>query len=100
MTKTTIVTALRLILSLAIAGPAQAWPGHPGGAVIAAPSSVDCAWGDGRTDCDALVPIHAISVALVRKPAHPHIRKAEHTPLPPTRLPDREEDPLTSMHFE
>ena len=70
MTKTTIVTAVRLVLSLAMAGPAQAWPGHPGGAGIAAP-------------------------------AHPHIRKVEHAPLPPmTRLPDREEDPLASMHFE
>lgn len=29
MTKTIIVSALRLILSVATAGPAQAWPGHP-----------------------------------------------------------------------
>jgi|SRR5437870_2165101 hypothetical protein len=99
MTKTTIVTALRLILSLAIAGPAQAWPGQPGGAGIAPPSGVDCAWGGERTECDAR------AVALVRKhaPAHPHIGKTEHAaiPHPPsTRLPDREEDPLASMHFE
>ncbi|QPF93636.1 hypothetical protein [Bradyrhizobium commune] len=74
MTKTIIVTALRLILSLAIAGPAQASPGS------------------------------ALAAALVRKPAaaHPHIRKTEHAAisLPPTRLPDPEEDPLASMHFE
>jgi hypothetical protein len=101
MTKTTIFTALRLILSLAIAGPAQAWPGHPGGAGIAAPSSTDCTLGAERAECDGLVPIDAVSVALVRKPAHPHICKTEHAPLPPTtRLPDREEDPLASMHFE
>ncbi len=101
MTKTTIVTALRLILSLAIAGPAQAWPGQPGGAGIASPSGVDCARSDGQTDCNAFVPIHAVSIAPIRKPAHLHIRKAEHAPLPPTtRLPDREEDPLASMHFE
>jgi hypothetical protein len=103
MTKTTIVTALRLILSLAIASPAQAWPGHPGGAGSASPSGVDCAQSDGQTECDALVSIHAASVALIRKPAHPHIHRIEHAtfPLPPTtRLPDREEDPLASMHFE
>ena len=103
MTKTTIVTALRLILSLAIAGPAQAWPGDPGGAGLASPSGVDRARSDGQADCDALVSIHAASVALIRKPAHPHIHRTEHAtiPLPPTtRLPDREEDPLASMHFE
>jgi|tagenome__1003787_1003787.scaffolds.fasta_scaffold13940086_1 hypothetical protein len=87
MTKTTIITALRLILSLALAGPAQAWPG------------LDCAWGSEPTECDAL------AVALVREaaPAHPHIRKMTHAtiPRPPsTRLPEREEDPLASMHFE
>ena len=100
MTTTTVVTALRLILSLAIAGPAQAWPGDPG-ASIAAPSSVDCAWGAERVQCDGLVSIHAASVALARKPVHPHIRKTEHASLPPTtHLPDREDDPLASMHFE
>jgi hypothetical protein len=92
MTKTTIVTALRLILSLAIAGPAQAWP-------IASPAGPDCAWDGERTECDAL------AVTLVRKvaPAHPHILKTEHaTTLPPstTRFPEREEDPLASLHFE
>jgi hypothetical protein len=101
MTKTTIVTAVRLVLSLAMAGPAQAWPRHPGGAGIAAPSSADCALEAERAECDGLVPIHAVSVALIRKPVHPHIRNAEHAPLPPaTRLPGREEDPLASMHFE
>ncbi|MET4388204.1 hypothetical protein ABIB73_003966 [Bradyrhizobium sp. F1.4.3] len=86
MTKTAIFTALRLILSLAIAGPAQAWPGQPGGAGIVSPSG-------------------ALAVALVRKPApaHSHIRKTEHATiaLPPMRsLSDREQDPLASMHFE
>jgi hypothetical protein len=92
MTKTTIVTAVRLILSLAMAGPAQAWP-------IASPAGADCACGGERTQCDALAPV------LVRKaaPAHPHIRKTEHATIPPpstTRFPEREEDPLASMHFE
>ena len=78
MTKTTIVTALRLILSLAIAGPAQAWPGQ-------SPSIDD-----------------ALTVRLVHRHTHPHIRKSEPAavPLPPVRSPDREEDPLASMHFE
>ena len=81
MTKTTIVTALRIILSLAIAGPAQAWPGQPDGAGI---------------ERGAMRSLWRSS-----KPAHPHIRKVEHAPLPLTaRLPDREEDPLASMHFE
>ncbi|WP_426614555.1 hypothetical protein [Bradyrhizobium sp. McL0616] len=98
MTRTIIVAALRLLLSLAIAGPAQAWPGQPGGAGIGSPSGIDCAWRGQRMECDTR------AAALVRKhaPAHPHIRKAEHaaSPLPPTRLPDREEDPFASMHFE
>ena len=101
MTKTTIVTAVPLILSLAIAGPAQAWPGQPGGANIASLQGVDCARSDGQRDCDAPVSIHAASVALARKPVHPHIRTAEHAPLPPTtRQPNRAEDPLASMHFQ
>lgn len=90
MTKTIIVTALRLILSLAIGGPAQAWPAQS--------SAIDCAWGGEPTECEALI------VALVRKhgPAHAHIRKADHAvrPLVPMRLPGRDEDPLASMHFE
>jgi hypothetical protein len=90
MTKPTIVTALRLILALAIAGPAQAWPGQSSG--------FRCAWGGEPTECDVL------SVALVHKHAlvHPHIRRTERAaiPLAPTHLPDREEDPLASMHFE
>jgi hypothetical protein len=80
MTKISIITALRLILSLAIAGPAQAWPGQ-------------------SPDID-----DALSVSLVHKRAatHPHIRKIEHAAVPhaPARLPDRDEDPLSSMHFE
>ena len=103
MTKTTIVTALRLILSLAIAGPAQAWPGQPGGAGLASPSGIDCTRSGGQTECDAIVSIHAVSVALMRKPSHPHIRRTEHATIllpPTTRLPDREDDPLASMHFE
>ena len=90
MTKSTIIAALRIILSLAIAGPAQAWPGQS--------SRVDCAWGGEPGDCDAL------TMALIRKhaQAHPHSRKAEHAVMPfaPARQPDRDEDPLASMHFE
>jgi hypothetical protein len=78
MTKTIIVTTLHLILWLAIANPAQAWPEQS----------------SGNDD--------ALTVALVHKHTHPHVRKTEHAaiPLPPTRLPDRDEDPLASMHFE
>ncbi|MBR0686303.1 hypothetical protein JQ612_09550 [Bradyrhizobium manausense] len=90
MTKTIIATALRVVLSLAIGGPAQAWPGQS--------SSIDCAWGSAPGECEAL------TMALVRKHAlvHPHLRKAEHAviPLVPTHQPDRDEDPLASMHFE
>ncbi|MET4256191.1 hypothetical protein ABIC09_001119 [Bradyrhizobium sp. S3.12.5] len=90
MTKTSIVAALRIILSLAIAGPARAWPGQL--------SSLDCTWGGKHAECEAL------TMALVRKHAlaHPHIRKTEHAAirLVPTRQPDRNEDPLASMHFE
>ena len=90
MTKTSIIAALRIILSLAIAGPAQAWPGHA--------SSIDCAWSCEPTECEAL------AMALIRRHAlaHPHVRKAEHAPIPPAQagLPDRDEDPLASMHFE
>jgi hypothetical protein len=90
MTKTIIVTALRLAVSLAIAGPAQAWPGPASG--------IDCAWNSERTECNAL------TVALVHKhaAAHPHIRRTEHAgiPLAPARPPDHDEDPLASMHFE
>lgn len=86
MTKTMIVTALRLMLSLAIGGTAQAWPGQF--------SSIDCGSGGEPTECEALARKHAL--------AHPHIRKSEHAaiPLARTRLPDRDEDPLASMHFE
>ena len=90
MTKAFIVTALRLALSVAIAGPAQAWPGQW--------SSIDCASGGEPTECETL------TTALVRKHAlaHPHAHKAEHVAIPPapSRLPDRDEDPLASMHFE
>ncbi|QQO36362.1 hypothetical protein JJC00_12760 [Bradyrhizobium diazoefficiens] len=87
MTKTIIVTALRLILSLAIAGPAQAWSAQSSG--------LDCAWSSEQAECDAL------TVVLLRKhaPAHSHIRKTEHA-VAPTHLPDRDDDPLASMHFE
>ncbi len=83
MIKTTIFTALRLSLSLSLAmtGPAQAWAGPAGVAGLAPPPN---------------------AIALVRK-AHPSIRNTEHAPVkrPPTmRLPDREEDPFASMHFE
>jgi hypothetical protein len=90
MTKTSIVSALPLILSLAIASPAQAWPEQS--------SSIGCAWGGDPTECEAL------TVALVHKHAlaHPHGRKTEHaaTPLASSHLPDRGDDPLASMHFE
>ncbi|WP_426419621.1 hypothetical protein [Bradyrhizobium genosp. A] len=90
MTKTSIVAALRIILSLAIAGPAQARPGQS--------SSIDCAWGGEPTECQAL------TIALVHKRAlaHPHMRRTLHAaiPLAPTHQPDRDEDPLASMHFE
>ena len=90
MTKTSIVAALSIILPLTIAGPAQAWSGQS--------SSIDCAWGGEPTLCEAL------TMALVHKHAlaHPHIRKTEHATIPhaPTRQPDLDEDPLSSMHFE
>jgi len=75
MTKTTIFTALRLALSLAMAGPA-----HAGGTGLAPPNAV----------------------VLVRT-AQPHLRTNEHATIQlpqATRLPDREEDPLAMMHFE
>ena len=75
MTKTTFFTALRLALSLAMAGPA-----HAGGA--------------GLAPANAVVPVHR---------AHPHLRTKEHVIIqvpPTTGLPDREEDPLAMMHFE
>jgi steroid 5-alpha reductase family enzyme len=90
MTKTSIVAALRIILSLAIAGPAEAWPGQS--------SSIDCAWGGEPTECQAL------TMTLVHKHtlAHPHMRRTLHAanPLAPTHQPGRDEDPLASMHFE
>jgi len=90
MTKTIIVSALRLILSVATAGPAQAWSGQSAG--------IGCAWGGEPTECETL------TMALVHKHAlaHPHGRKAGHAaiPLMPSRVPDRDEDPLASMHFE
>jgi hypothetical protein len=90
MTKTSIVAALRLILSLAIAGPAQAWPEQSPG--------IDCAWGGEPTECEALTMTLAHKHAL----AHSHIRRAGHAaiPLASTHQPDRDEDPLASMHFE
>lgn len=47
-------------------------------------------------ECDVL------TATLVRKHAHPHIRRTEHAALPlaPTPRPDRNENPLASMHFE
>ncbi|MDH6260379.1 hypothetical protein [Bradyrhizobium sp. BR13661] len=90
MTKTNIIAALRIILSLAIAGPAQAWPGQS--------ASIGCARGGEPTECQTL------TMALGHKhaPVHPHGRKAEHAAIPraPSHLPDRDEDPLASMHFE
>ena len=79
MTKTTIFTALRFALSLAIAGPAHAWSRPAGGVDLVPPSAI----------------------AFVHK-AHPHLHNTEHAAQHPpvTRLPDREEDPLASMHFE
>jgi hypothetical protein len=81
MTRKSIFTALRLVLSLAMTDPAQAWSGLAGVAGLAPPPN---------------------AIALVRK-AHPYIRNTAHAPTkrPPTMLlPDREEDPLASMHFE
>lgn len=88
MTKTTIVAALRLILSLAIADPAQAWPGQSSG--------IDCTGSSEQMECDVL------TATLVRKHPHPHMRRTLHAaiPLAPTHQPDRNEDPLASMHFE
>ncbi|WP_426408413.1 hypothetical protein [Bradyrhizobium ganzhouense] len=90
MTKTSIVAALRIILSLAIAGPAQAWPGQS--------SSIDCASGGEPTECEVLTMTLVHQHALAR----PRIRRTEHAaiPLAPTHRPDRNEDPLASMHFE
>ena len=77
MTKTTILTALRFALSLAVTSPVHAWSGLVG------------------------VASQPTAIAHVHK-AHPHLRNTEHTIRrpPTTRLPDREEDPLASMHFE
>ena len=90
MTKTSIVATLWIILSFAIAGPAQASPGQSSG--------IDCAWGGEPTECGPL------TMALVHKHAlaHPQIRKTGHAAIPyaPTHQPDRDEDPLASMHFE
>lgn len=88
MTKTTIVAALRLILSLGVAGPAQAWPGQSSG--------INCTGSSEQMECDVL------TATLVRTHAHPHMRRMEHAaiPLAPTHQPDRNEDPLASMHFE
>ncbi|MCG2642976.1 MULTISPECIES: hypothetical protein [Bradyrhizobium] len=90
MTKTNIIATLRIVLSLAIAGPARAWPGQS--------SSIDCAWGGEAGDCEAL------TMALLRKHALAHARshKAEHSVVPfaSSHLPDHDEDPLASMHFE
>jgi len=80
MTKTTIFTALRFALSLAMAGPAHAGSGPAGDA--------------------GLAPTR--SIAFAHK-VHPHLRNTEHAAIrrpPVTHLPDREEDPLASMHFE
>jgi hypothetical protein len=80
MTKTTILTALRFALSLAMTGPAHAWSGPAGVAGLAPPHTI----------------------ALVRE-AHPHRRSTEHAAVQrpsATHPPDREEDPLASMHFE
>lgn len=90
MTKTTIVAALRLILSLAIAGPAQAWPGQSSG--------IDCTGSSEQMECDLLTATLVHKHAL----AHPHMRRTLHAaiPLAPTHRPDRNEDPLASMHFE
>lgn len=88
MTKTTIVAALRLILSLAIAGPAQAWLGQSSG--------IDCTGSSEQTECAML------TATLVRMHPHPHMRRTENAaiPLAPTHRPNRNEDPLASMHFE
>ena len=90
MTKTIAVTSLRLILSLAISGPAQAWP-EPS-------SAIDCAWGGEPRECEAL----SMALAYKHAPARSYVHKAEHAPASParTRPPDRDEDPLASMHFE
>ncbi|MBW7961338.1 hypothetical protein [Bradyrhizobium sp. BR 10261] len=90
MTKTNIIAAFRIIVSLASAGPAQAWPGQS--------SSIDCAWGGEATHCEAL------TMAPLRKHgvAHPQGRKAEHAVMPfaSSHLPDHDADPLASTHFE
>ncbi|MBC9881114.1 hypothetical protein G8O24_27680 [Bradyrhizobium sp. INPA01-394B] len=89
MIKTNIIAAVRIMLSIAMAGPAQAWPGPS--------SSVDCASDGEPGTCEALT-------LLVRRHAlaHHHSRKLEHAVLPFTssHQPDHEQDPLASMHFE
>ena len=57
MPKPTIIAALRIILSLAIAGPAQAWPGQS--------SRVDCAWGGEPGD----------AIVTVKFERHPKFRR-------------------------
>ena len=90
MTKTSIIAALRITLSLAVAGPAQAWPGPS--------SSVDCALDGGPGNCEAL------TLALVRRHAlaHQHSRKLEQAVMPfaSSHHPAHDKDPLASMHFE
>lgn len=90
MTKTSIAFALRIIFSLAIAGPAQAWPGDS--------SIIDCARGGDPTERETLTMARVHKHALT----HRHIRRTEHAAilLAPTRPPVRDEDPLASMHFE
>ncbi len=86
MMKTTIFTALRLVLSLAMAGPVQAWSGR---AAITSLPGVGCMSRDGRTECGALASISTIPIAHVRKTAapHPRLRSTEHatTALPRQR---------------
>lgn len=98
MTKTYISAALRIFLSLTVPGAAHASPWQ----ALSAPSvRIVCMENDQRTECSA----PAFTVALARRttPAHPRFRGSEHPATPPsspTRLLDRDEDPLASMHFE
>ncbi|OAF12933.1 hypothetical protein AYJ54_45120 [Bradyrhizobium centrolobii] len=106
MTRTYIVAAVRLVLSLTMPDAAQAWRGQdPASIAIASLSATTCTEQEARGECHASVLAHGIPVALSRKTAQarPHVHGAErptNSPPPPARFPDHEEDPFASMHFE
>jgi hypothetical protein len=94
ITKTYIVAAARIVLSLAAPGAAQA-----------STASAACMKNDQRTECSAPSFARGVAVVLARRttPAHPRFHGAEHPIAPPPaslRSSDHIEDPLASMHFE